>query len=89
MKPGPENHDLDFVYDGEDYEEIAMCNKCGATGQELLTWCPGIELNQETLDACFEGNVIDLERWRRERNLPPSPMFEDEVFGQAEGFMDD
>lgn len=73
----PKEHDLDYVYDPDDFEEIVYCTLCGAHGSELLTWCPGEELTVEARDACFEGgNVVDLERWRRRKGRPPSPIFE-------------
>lgn len=84
MRPVPEEHDLDFIYDPDDFEEVVTCTKCGAYGSELLTWCPGEHLSKEARDACYEGgNVEDLERWRREHGKPPSPIFGDE---EAEGW---
>lgn len=43
---------------------LASCIVCGAFEGELLTHCPGYKLNQETLDACYSGNVHDFTRLR-------------------------
>jgi len=39
---------------------LAMCEVCGGFEGQLLTSCPGYKLNQETLDACYHGNVKDF-----------------------------
>ncbi len=39
---------------------LSMCRVCGAFEGQLLTTCPGYKLNQETLDACYSGNVRDF-----------------------------
>lgn len=44
-----------------------MCDVCGAFEGQLLASCPGYLLNEETLDACYHGNVYDfvlLKRWK-------------------------
>jgi len=84
MRPVPKEHHLDCLYDPEDYGEVVYCTICGAYGSELLTWCPGETLSREARDACYEGgNVVDLERHRREAGKPPSPLAaeEEEVEG--------
>ena len=84
MRPKPEEHDLEFIYDPDNFEEVVFCTRCGAYGSELLTWCPGVTLSKEARDACYEGgNVFDLERHRREHGKPPSLIFGDD---DAEGW---
>lgn len=57
-------HDLEAV---RGYEDLYVCRVCNAAEGELLSYCPGYRLNAETLDACYTGNVIDLEGQRRYR----------------------
>ena len=83
MRPQPEEHDLDYIYAPDDFEEVVVCTRCGATNAELLTWCPGENLSEEAKAACRDGNVFDLEKWRRDHGKPPSPIFGDE---DAEGW---
>lgn len=45
-----------FICDGG----LALCTLCGAFEGQLLTYCPGYMLSEETLDACYKGNVIDF-----------------------------
>ena len=60
MSTMPMEHDLEFIYDpDDDYEEHAFCNTCGAHGEELLTWCPGMSLTDEALDACTRGGNVE------------------------------
>ena len=55
------------------HEGLWECCVCGAAEGELLFWCPGYKLNADARDACFDGNVVDLDTWvmfrriRRER----------------------
>jgi len=85
MKPRPEEHTLDYIYDPDDFDEIVTCVKCGATNSEILTWCPGECLSEEAKEACRDGgNVFDLERWRGEHGKPHSPLFEEDE--DAEGW---
>lgn len=84
MKSQPEEHELDYIYDPDDFEEIVCCVKCGAIGSELLTWCPGEGLSEEAKDACYNGNIVDLERFRTEvKGKPHAPIFDDD---EAEGW---
>lgn len=46
------------------WEELGECTTCGAAEGELLSSCPGYRLNYETKEACYTGNVCDLEGWR-------------------------
>jgi len=43
---------------------LALCTICGGAEGSLLTTCPGYKLSNETLDACYRGNVKDLDRFR-------------------------
>jgi hypothetical protein len=43
---------------------LGLCTVCGAAEGELLTYCPGFRLNNEALEACYTGNVIDMESQR-------------------------
>lgn len=82
----PQEHDLEYAFDPETYEEIVTCCTCGASGGELLTWCPGERLTREAIRACRDkGNIIDLEQWRRDGGLSPSLIFE-ETDDEAEGW---
>lgn len=84
MKSQSEKHELDCIYDPETFEETVFCLKCGAMGSELLTWCPGEELSGEAKDACHDGNVVDLEKFRTEvKGKPHAPIFGDD---EAEGW---
>lgn len=49
---------------GGAHEGLTFCTVCKAAEGELLTHCPGHELNSEALEACYNGNVIDMHRWR-------------------------
>jgi len=44
---------------------LGYCIVCGGFEGSLLTYCPGYQLNQETVDACYHGNVKDLEQFRK------------------------
>jgi hypothetical protein len=44
---------------------LGWCTVCGAFEGELLTHCPGHKLSVETLAACYRGNVVDLDWYRR------------------------
>lgn len=44
---------------------LARCTICGAAEGELLSHCPGFWLNQETKEACYNGNVLDFTYLRR------------------------
>lgn len=39
---------------------LGWCIVCDAFEGSLLTYCPGFKLNQDTIDACYHGNVKDL-----------------------------
>lgn len=39
---------------------LHYCTVCRATECELLSSCPGFVLNEETLEACYQGGVIDF-----------------------------
>ena len=39
---------------------LGMCIVCNGFEGSLLTHCPGYRLNNETLEACYRGNVKDL-----------------------------
>lgn len=41
---------------------LAWCIICGAFEGQLLTHCPRYMLSNETLDACYQGNVIDFSK---------------------------
>lgn len=43
---------------------LGLCVVCGGFEGSLLTHCPGFKLNQETLDECYHGKVIDLYYFR-------------------------
>lgn len=43
---------------------LGWCIVCGAFEGSLLTHCPGFKLNPETIEACYNGNVKDLHRFR-------------------------
>ena len=58
----PVQHDLKEV---PGFEGLAYCTCCGAGEGELLAYCPGYKLSQDTMDACFDGNVIDLTFWKQ------------------------
>ncbi len=44
-------------------EGLACCTVCGGAEGELLSSCPGFRLNSQALEACFRGDVVDLQRW--------------------------
>jgi excinuclease UvrABC ATPase subunit len=44
---------------------LGLCTVCGAFEGQLLSSCPGYMLNEETLDACYQGNVKDFIRLKR------------------------
>jgi len=46
---------------------LAYCVVCGAGEGELLKWCPGCRLTSEALEACYTGNVIELDYYRSRR----------------------
>lgn len=48
---------------------LQVCMICLASEGELLTYCPGFELSPDALEACYEGSVIDLERYRNAISL--------------------
>ncbi len=50
---------------------LASCTRCGASEGELLAHCPGFLLSQETKEACYSGNVIDLVQLSRLRQHSP------------------
>lgn len=39
---------------------LGHCTICGAAEEELLTFCPGEKLSEESKQDCSNGNVIDL-----------------------------
>ena len=41
-------------------DTLAYCPICGGAEGSLLSFCPGFKLNQETEQACYQGNVLDL-----------------------------
>jgi len=43
---------------------LALCTVCRAAEGELLSSCPGYELNPEALGACYSGNVMDIEDYK-------------------------
>jgi hypothetical protein len=43
---------------------LGLCTVCGAFEGQLLTHCPGYRLSEETLEACYRGNVKDLAAFR-------------------------
>lgn len=81
MREHPLDHDLEFIYDPDDFSERVVCSRCGGEKHSLLTWCPGHSLSREALKACEDGgNVIDLERFRAKTGRSPSPIYrEDDV----------
>ncbi len=50
------NHTSCYICSGS----LFLCNVCGAAEGELLTYCPGYQLNVDTLSACYQGNVFDF-----------------------------
>ena len=56
-KEGPTHHNLVEV---EGHEGLYECTVCTAVEGQLLSYCPGYELNHETKEACYQGNVSDL-----------------------------
>lgn len=62
---------------------LVVCSVCNAGEGELLAYCPGHGLSQETLEACYDGNVVDFTFWRiaHEADIdfyPPASAFPDE-----------
>lgn len=47
------------------YEGLVECEICGAAEGQLLAFCPGFKLTVEAMEACYNGNVVDLEGWKR------------------------
>jgi hypothetical protein len=43
---------------------LGWCVVCGGFEGQLLSTCPGHKLNEETLNACYNGNVKDLNNFR-------------------------
>lgn len=39
---------------------LVICSVCSATEGELLTFCPGYQLNWQAKNACYYGNVLDF-----------------------------
>lgn len=46
---------------------LSRCKVCGALEGALLSYCPGYPLSMETINACYNGNVVDLLGYRRAR----------------------
>lgn len=47
---------------------LATCVVCGAFEGQILSTCPGYHLSEETLDACYQGNVADMDLYRTHFN---------------------
>jgi hypothetical protein len=43
---------------------LGWCTVCDAFEGQLLTTCPGYKLNEDALNACYHGNVKDLDVFR-------------------------
>jgi hypothetical protein len=43
---------------------LGLCVICGGFEGSLLTTCPGYKLNGDTIDACYNGNIKDLDCFR-------------------------
>jgi hypothetical protein len=46
---------------------LSVCLVCGGFEGQLLVSCPGKMLSQETLNACYQGNISDfclLKQWK-------------------------
>ena len=43
---------------------LAYCTVCKAGEGALLKWCPGFKLTEEAMEACYRGNVVDLDYFR-------------------------
>ena len=39
---------------------LGHCIVCGGFEGQLLTYCPGYKLSEETLESCYRGNVLDF-----------------------------
>lgn len=48
----------------EHFRGLSICTVCGAGEGELLKWCPGFKLTEEDKEACFQGDVVDLDYFR-------------------------
>ena len=59
---------LEHVWDQEIWDNgLALCTVCGGGEGQLLKWCPGVRLTEEALEACYTGNVVDLDHYRSRR----------------------
>lgn len=57
--------DCNYCDYGQDPPDL--CSVCGAAYGELLLYCPGFKLNEEAKQACYEGNVLQLDTARKYR----------------------
>lgn len=44
---------------------LVWCTICGGFEGSLLTYCPGYSLNENALNECYHGKVIDITHVRR------------------------
>lgn len=51
---------------------LALCMTCGAAEGELLTYCPGYQLNPDAQMACYSGNVFDFHRLKLLKSFAPT-----------------
>jgi hypothetical protein len=72
-------HDL---FEDDDSGAIE-CSVCGSRDGQLLSYCPGVRLSRNAREACGNGVVVDLQRWRHRHggacNEPPWSMLLDEL----------
>jgi hypothetical protein len=52
----------------EHQKSLSSCTVCGAAEGQLLKWCPGVKLTEEAKEACYRGNVADLDYYRSRRD---------------------
>ena len=50
---------MKHVYRKRD-DDLSWCSICDCAEGELLSYCPGYPLNEETRLACYQGNVLDF-----------------------------